>query len=601
MMPVREESFRWRTTWAVLAMTAAAAVFLRLMAIDVYGGHQGYQAWSMRHFFGGITPTYLALAEDLLGLRYGSLAYPPGYPAFIAVARLAGITELGDLRILQAAIDVAGIFLVYFLLGRAGVRPGLRLCGAAVYATYPLWAVGSTFLLAEFVTPVFVLAALALTVVLGGRERPTPLLAAGGGVLLGFFALTRPDLVLLPGLLAAWLLWRRPDRRGIAAIALLLASFSLPLAAWGLHNRIQHGHWVFTTTGGGNALWEGLGEVPNDYGFVLDDQKAGEVLAKRGLKWLSVEADRYFKSEYLRAWREHPEFVVGVIRSRWMRVIVESEGWFSEARPYFLLKRAFELGGWALFAFALLAFRRSPERVLLVGAPLIYALLSIGLTHWEARYGRYVQLSYLFALVLLVDAFAERVGRFSRRAAAAVLVTAAGATTWAAASVLAQAAGESQGTRLTVEINDRAARGELEAGYGLCGLAFSPFVPDARLARRGCALEVSTSSQPYAYQAMAEVVVPEGSAVHMRFGGVLEAGGIHVGLLSGDETRFIAGAGFSKAGEFAGEVSGYGGRSGKVKVVVSNWNPAAASSRAILARLELQCHPHPCGPGKPGR
>jgi hypothetical protein len=100
---------------------------------------------------------------------------------------------------------------------------------------------------------------------------------------------------------------------------------------------------------------------------------------------------------------------------------------------------------------------------------------------------------------------------------------------------------------------------------------------------------------------MTEVAVPKGSAVHMRFGGVLEAGGIHVGLLSGDETRFIAGAGFSKTGEFAGEASGYGGISGKVKVLVSNWNPAAASSRAILTRLEIHCHPHPCGPGKPGR
>ena len=151
--------------------------------------------------------------------------------------------------------------------------------------------------------------------------------------------------MLLPGLLALWLLWRHASRQGLAAAAVLVAAFAVPISAWGLHNRVQHGHWIFSTTGGGNALWEGLGALPNDYGYVLDDQKAGESLRRKGMSWLSVEADRYFKSEYLRAWREHPEFVLRVIAWRWRHLLTDSETWLPEAASAFRLKRMFDLGG----------------------------------------------------------------------------------------------------------------------------------------------------------------------------------------------------------------------------------------------------------------
>ena len=67
--------------------------------------------------------------------------------------------DLQAMRVAQAVIDCAGVPLVYFLLRRAGLALALALCGAAIYAVYPLLAFGSIFLLAEFMSPVLMLGA----------------------------------------------------------------------------------------------------------------------------------------------------------------------------------------------------------------------------------------------------------------------------------------------------------------------------------------------------------------------------------------------------------------------------------------------------------
>ena len=506
------------------------------------------------------------------------------------------------MRVAQGVIDSAGVPLVYFLMRRAGLATALALCGAALYAVYPLWAFGSTFLLAEFMSPVLMLGALALTVLCGDRERPAfgllggdrPLPRRGG---------TRPSrpLMLLPGLLALWLVWRHANRRGLAAAAVLVAAFAVPISAWGLHNRIHHGHWIFSTTGGGNALWEGLGALPNDHGFVLDDMKAGEVLRQKGMKWLSVEADRYFKSEYFRAWREHPEFVLRVIAWRWRHVLTDSEIWLPEAGSTFRLKRAFDLGGVALVLAAIVLFRRSPVRILLVAVPVIYALGSIGMTHWEARYVRYVHFSYLFALLMLLDAAAARIGRISGRAGLVALGVPCAATLFAAGDVLASVKYEADGTRALAAALEASRKGVLAGGQDLCSLDFAPAVPEARLERRECALEVVTSRDPYSYQAVATVRVPEGSTVLARYSGTVANGGVSLGLLTGDGRRFIAQAVHGQPGNFEGLLAGYAGRRDAVRFVVSNFNPAGASTRASLGTLEIRCHPAPCGPGTGGK
>lgn len=591
-------------TWAApaaLCLALAVAMFVRLQAIAIQGGEFDYLEWAMKHYFGGITPIYLKLSSQILSLQYTSLAYPPGYPALLAAFQVAGIDGLQSMRVAQAAIDCAGVLLAYFLLRRAGIGTALALCGAAVYAMYPNWAFGSTFLLAEFISPVLMLAALALVVSCGERERPSPALTVLAGIALGLFAMIRPDFLLLPGLLALWLAWRHRNRRGLAAAAALIAGFAIPVSGWGLHNRVEHGHWVFSTTGGGNALWEGLGALPNDYGFVLDDKKAGEYLATKGLTWLSVEADRHFRSEYFRAVREHPEFVLKVIAYRWRHVASDSEGWLPEAGSTWGLKRLFDYGGVVFVAIAALLHRRSPVRLLLILTPVLYALGSIGMTHWEPRYGRYVHLSYLFSLILIIDWLAARAGRRLRWAGLAILALPCAWTAWAVTDVVRQARSTAVGTVALAAAEASAARGPLPGGHGLCSLAFVKFVPDAKLARRDCELEVVTSPEPFFYQAMASVSIPPGSVVMARFSGHVTSGGISIGLMTSNERDFIAQWGTGKSGDFEGRLTAYTGNRDALKVVVSNFNQPGGSSTATLRAFDLKCHPVPCGPGTGGK
>lgn len=588
-----------------LAMLVALGMAVRLFAIEIQGGGTDYITWARANYFGGITPLYLKLADALLDFRYAidetALGYPPGYPAVLAAFKLLGLEDLQSMRVAQAAIDCAGVPLSYYLLRRAGVHVALALCGAALYAVYPLWAFGSTFLLAEFASPVLLLGALALTVHCADRERPaTALLAATGGYL-GVAALIRPDLLMLPGMLGAWIVWRHTNWRGVAAAGVLLAGFAVPMSGWGLHNRLVHGHWIFSTTGGGNALWEGLGALPNPYGFVLDDLAASEVLRSKGMKRLSVEGDRYFRSEYFRAWREHPEFVLSVIKWRWTNLLTDSETWLPEAESTSRLDRFLDQGGVLLVLVAAIAFRRSPVRLLIVVVPVVYALASIGMTHWEPRYVRYVHLSYLFALLMLLDLAVVQVGRFSRRAGLAVLALPCAATAWAAGDVVASARYEADAARAIALAGAAEEKGTLAPGIDLCRLDFEPAVAAARLSRRGCDLDLVTSPEPFFYQAAATVPVPEGSVVILRYAGRIETGGLAVGLVTEDDARFIAQASHPAAGEFEGRLAGYAGRGDAVRVMISNFHSGGGASQATLSRVEVQCYPVACTAGAPGR
>lgn len=430
-----------------LGLAFGAALYMRQQVIVAHGGTGDYLAWAAANYVGGITPGYLSLADELLAGRYTFLGYPPGYPAIIAALRLAGIDDLHAVRFVQAAIDSLGVPLAYFLLRRAGLGVTLSLCAGTAYAAYPLFAAGSTMLLAEFISPVFMLAGLALAVALSDREVPPRAFLAAGGFLLGAGALVRPDMLFLPFVLAAWMYFRRPGRRAAADLAIFVVASAVPVAAWGLHNRLQHGHWVFTSTAAGNALWEGLGEIPNEHGFVLDDAVAGRVVQEKGYAWLSVEADRYLRSEYLRAWRENPEFVARVIATRWKRIATESEGWLLQAVPIVRLQQLFDLGGLVLVIGALALYPRSPVVVLIVALPIAYAMASIGLTHFEPRYTRYVHLSYLFAAFLIAGLVIDRVGQLSGRVAVAGLVFAGALTAWASGAALHAAMDEANAVR----------------------------------------------------------------------------------------------------------------------------------------------------------
>jgi len=344
----------------------------------------------------------------------------------IAALKTVGVRSIGGLRLAQSALDAAIAVVFYRLARYLGVTRALALLASAIYAVWPLFASGATWPLADSLSVALI--ALVLTeFVWAAREPRKTAKAAICGVTIGLFALVRPDLVLLIVAGAMWLIVT--DSRGAwLRVGALLAGCAIPLGVWGLHNRTTHGAWVFGTTSSGLGLWEGLGETPNPYGYVLDDSAANHVLMAKGYAWASVNADRYFRAEYLKAWRDHPRFAASTIAARVPKILFDSEHlqplFFARARQFV------DLFGMALVVLALWIRRHHAGSWLVLLLPPLYALASIGVVHYEPRYVRYVQLAYLLAAIVVANEMWRRIVTSHRTlamVAMAIVVVASGA------------------------------------------------------------------------------------------------------------------------------------------------------------------------------
>jgi hypothetical protein len=394
---------------AALIGIGVVAYWTRLQFIGLYGGHAAsYPSWANEHYFGGLSSFYLMVADGIVaGRPYTTLQYPPGYPLLVAAVKWIGLTEINQLRAVQACFDAGAVTIVYALARRVSVTRPWAMGAAAMYAVWPLWAAGSIWPLADSLSVALmlvVLLSLAMAATIGTWSRS----AVCGGCI-GASALMRPDLVLLilPAALCVAIVPAGSSR--FPRMVALLAAFALVMGPWGLHNRRIHGSWVFTSTTGGLGLWEGLGELPNDYGYVLDDSAANHVLKARGYEWSSIEGDRFFRREYLKAWREHPGFVLRVIAARIPRVLFQSE----RLQPLFFGRARQILDATGLLIALLAAWlrRRDPIAWLVLALPPLYALGSIGLVHYEPRYVRYVQLSYMFGAIIVAGECWRRLSR----------------------------------------------------------------------------------------------------------------------------------------------------------------------------------------------
>ncbi len=187
-----------------------------------------------------------------------------------------------------------------------------------------------------------------------------------------------------------------------------------------MHNRRLHGAWVFTSTGGGASLWEGLGEIENPYGYVLDDSAANHQLIPRGYGWASIDGSAFLTREYLKAWRDHPAFVLRVVASRMVRILTQSD----RLQPLFFgrVREWLDAFGLITLAAAVWLARRNRLAVLLLIVLPMYALISIGLVHFEPRYVRYVEVAYVLGAAIVCSRLASVALERWPRATLAVVV-----------------------------------------------------------------------------------------------------------------------------------------------------------------------------------
>ena len=384
---------------AALAAGVAVAMWVRYQYVLLYGGGGDYLGWADTHYFGGISRFYVDSAIGLAsGRRFETVAYPPGYPFVLSLFVRAGAATPGAMRLWQIVVDSATVVGIFALMRACGLSAAASVGGAWTYAVFPLWAAGSVFLLADSLGPSLCVLALLAVVWAHAGGLPRWVIA---GVVAGLAVLVRPDLLTLTAVLALFAAVLGPHRgRQVAAFVIGVA---LVLGLWGLRNRVAHGAWVFTSASTGTTLYEGLGDLPNTYGYVTDDSFANHLLLSHGIAGGpgTPEANRFFTREYLRALQQHPAHVARAVALRWRQILFTSDHlqplYFGRVREWLDL-----LGVWLSIA-AVVVARREGRMLLVVGAPILSALFGIGLMHYEPRYVRYVQLAYLCAGLILAD------------------------------------------------------------------------------------------------------------------------------------------------------------------------------------------------------
>ncbi len=205
--------------------------------------------------------------------------YSPGAPLFAAAVYYAtgGVKPL-LVRLLIAALGALTIVLAY-LIGRRLAGPAAGVVAAVPVAIYPALLIYHGMLMTEPLGA-FTLAAAVLSF-MWASDRSRAWVWALPGLMLGLTALIRPEYVLLGLAFAVLALFRgRRQRRwtpGLAAAAVLLAAFALPIVPWTVRNLVALDRFVPISTGGGQALY--IGQYLKGYEGSGDSTVHSNVLA----------------------------------------------------------------------------------------------------------------------------------------------------------------------------------------------------------------------------------------------------------------------------------------------------------------------------------
>jgi hypothetical protein len=214
----------------------------------------------------------------------------------------------------QIALAAATALLVYEI-GRRFVGPAAGIA-AALLATLNPYLVWHDVHVNREIVDQLLAAALVLLTLLAAERRSLPL-AAAAGLVTGIGILANTRLVLVPLVLAAYLLWRRA---GLAAPALLVACSVLTVTPWIVRNRVQVGCATLTTDAA--ALYKA--NNPQTHGILarggwIDDVRlvpghdftpefAGDLYEQTGRKRHVDECDlqSFYQRRVLDFWRDHP-------------------------------------------------------------------------------------------------------------------------------------------------------------------------------------------------------------------------------------------------------------------------------------------------------
>ena len=352
-----------------------------------------------------VDPSELDYAAADSGGRYlPEILQPVGAGAVLgAIWSVTGDEQYLYLQLLQVAIDAAMVLLVFWIALALYGRPRAALIAAALYALFVPIATITKVPHLDIWAVDFTIAITALALRAWRSPRPVPWLVATG-VATGIGLYFRPGVALLPLAFAAaalpWIRWRR----AIAATAVPLAAAALLTVPWVVRNYDDFDRFIPTRIGIGQNLWEGLGELDNDFGAVLDDQVTERQVHREdpSLVYGTPEYDDHLREKAVDAIEEHPGHFAKVVARR---AAVTTIALHNLALPLGLLEPLLFVLAVAL---AIATWRRFPREHAFLAAVVVATLLPYLALHVEPRYMLPASFVYLIWVALGADLLLDR-------------------------------------------------------------------------------------------------------------------------------------------------------------------------------------------------
>ncbi len=349
-----------------------------------------------------------------------------------ALWKIGGSERFLPDQILRIVVDSLMALLVYRIAMLLFKRRRAALIAATLYAIYPplAWQVSDPFPDIWAVDFTIAIVAIYLEAINSSHRWRWLVL---GGVVVGLGSYFRPGVLILPGALAlatvAMTGWREALRRGlsITAIAAIL------LVPWIVRNYNDFHKFIPTRTGFGQTLWECLGEVPNNFGAVVNDVVTYEQVHRThpNVRFESAAYDSILQQWGVEAIEHHPLFYLRLLARRtalatvwergiqWMHRGTVSPFTYGGGLLAYIVNRPFDLFQMllspAVFVLSMLGLgftwhRRWRAHLVLI-ATVLAVIVPYIFIRVEFRYVLPATFAYLIWIGLGADLLVERAGR----------------------------------------------------------------------------------------------------------------------------------------------------------------------------------------------
>jgi hypothetical protein len=407
------------------ALLAAAAALPRL-AVLLYES-------------GDITAAFVDKGDDFAQtfLDSGTYGFIPGIPSaytqplygfFLVPIYWVFERSWVTVGLAHVVVAVATAWLVYEI-GRRVLSPTAGLLAAVLATLHPYLVWHDVHMNREILDGALAAAVVLLTLLVG--ERWSPWLGALLGAVLGVAILGNVRLLLLPLVVAAYLLWRGRQSALVPA-ALAVGAAVLVVAPWVVRNEISVGCVALTTDG--RALWKAnnvntletlragrwIDDVPPIPGAPPTPQDAGALYAETGRIVRTDECAqmRFYRERAFEFIREHPgekaELALLSARMLWQPAVTKTEGrpgagtWLDTARDWVEPAFMVVLYGLGLFGLFVVPRRFVFLDLALLAYQTVMAMAFAGETRYRAPW------DFLIAVIAAGGAV-NLAARFSRR------------------------------------------------------------------------------------------------------------------------------------------------------------------------------------------